>query len=169
MGQGPELAGGDARPTSVGMNRLPAFASRSLLSMARRFMDTEPSQVLGPDGDPYLRRWWLEKDRSTGSVYIHQMLRSDRDEEFHDHPSANLSIVLEGEMIEHTPEGITRWRAGDIVARRPEDRHRIEIEAPLITMWIMGPKVREWGFWRETEQGEEFVHSQDFFRERGYF
>lgn len=163
------LAGSGAHPTSRRMMKLPSFATVSLLCMAHRFMVQQASQILGPDGDPYLERWWLEKDNSIGSVYLHRMIRSDRDAEFHDHPADNLSIVLDGEMIEHTPDGVQKWGPGSMVARKAADRHRIEVRAPLITMWIMGPKVRDWGFWSDTEQGSEFIPAQEFFRQKGYF
>lgn len=152
------------------MDRLPQFAVVSLLAMARRFMRVEPSQILGKDDkDPYLLRWWLEKDVTLGSVYLHHMLRSDAEAEMHDHPSDNLTIMLDGEMNEHTEKGLIVRRPGDIVARRAEQRHRIELSAPIITMWVMGPKIREWGFWREQDGQDVFIHNQDFFRERGYF
>lgn len=146
---------------------LPPFVATSLMMLARRVMQAQPSQILGPDGDPYLERWWLEKDNREGSIYIHRMLRSDRDK-FHDHPADNLSIVLEGEMKEYTPEGVFLRGPGSLIARKAEDRHWIEIQAPLVTMWIMGPKIRDWGFWREGEAGEEFVPCQQYFREKGY-
>lgn len=152
------------------MNSLPPFAVVSMLAMARRFMRQEPSQILGRDEkDPYLLRWWLEKDPQLGSVYLHHMLRSDAENEKHDHPSDNLSIVLDGEMGEHTDEGFFIRKPGDIIARKAEQRHRIEIQSPIITMWVMGPKIREWGFWRKEGDQDVFIHNQDFFRERGYF
>jgi len=160
-----ELAEGAGHPTSSGMMQLPSFATTALLAFARRIMTTEPAQILGPEGDPYLRRWWLEKDAVTGSVYVHDMLRSDQDAEMHDHPGDNLSIVLDGEMIEHRPDGAVRHGPGTMVSRRAEDRHRIEIRDRLVTIFVMGERVREWGFW----EGDRFVPSQQFFSERGYF
>lgn len=156
-------------PKRHNMSALPSFAIVPLLAMARMVMQQQPSQVLGPEGDIYLRRWWLEKNPSEGSLYIHHMLRSDQDEEFHDHPAENLSIILKGQMIEHTPGGKHVWNAGDMVVRKAEDRHRVEIERPLITLWAMGPKIRDWGFWRESDGKSEFILSQEFFKEKGYF
>jgi hypothetical protein len=149
------------------MNKLPAFATAALLALARRYMEQEPSQVLGHQDDPYLRRWFLEKSRR-GSVYVHEMLRSDQDEELHDHPGDNLSIMLEGEMRERTPTGTRILLPGDMVERLATDRHRIEIDAPIVTLFIMGERRREWGFWTNDADGR-FVPSQEFFKERGYF
>lgn len=151
------------------MTAIPPFAVTALLAFARRIMLTEPSQVLGPDGDPYLLRWWLEKDRDEGSVYVHRMLRSDRDLELHDHPGDNLTILLDGEMHEHTRDGVTTHRPGAVVAREAATAHRIEIDAPTVTLWIIGRRTREWGFWEEGPQGPVFIPSQRFFEERGYF
>ena len=150
--------------------RLPPFATLALLSFAREVMVGEPSQILGADaGDPYLRRWWLSKS-ALDSVYIHQMLRSDAEEELHDHPAENLSILLDGCMREVTPQGVRVVEPGDIVARSSTDRHRIEIDAPTVSLFVMGERCREWGFWRKPDgTGADFVPASDFFRERGYF
>lgn len=91
---------------------------------------------------------------------------SDQDVELHDHPGDNLSILLHGEMKEETPDGVKIWTPGSIIARKAEDKHRILIDAPIITMWIMGERTRDWGFWTNNN---EFILSQDFFKERGYF
>jgi hypothetical protein len=147
------------------MEKLPNFATKALLVFARQVMTNPASQILGEESNPYLYRWWLTKSRDD-SVYIHKMMRSDQDVELHDHPGDNLSILLHGEMKEETPHGLRLWQPGSIIARKAEDRHRIVIEEPIITMWIMGPRTRDWGFWTENN---EFILSQDFFRERGYF
>lgn len=148
---------------------LPPFAVQALLLFCNRVMQTPPSQILGYEGDTYLHRWFLEKDKELGSVYVHEMIRSDVDQEFHDHPGDNLSIILSGTMIEHTPNGIFEWHPGSVIARKATDKHRVEIHDKLITMWIMGPRVREWGFWEQTPEGDKFIPSQDFFKMRGYF
>lgn len=149
------------------MNSIPAFAAAALLALAKRYMEQEPSQVLGHEDDPYLRRWFLEKSRE-GSVYVHETLRSDVDEELHDHPGDNLSLVLEGEMREVLPDGVRTLRPGDMVERLATDRHRLEIDKPVITLFIMGERYREWGFWSTGADGR-FVPSQEFFKDRGYF
>lgn len=146
------------------MNKLPSFAADAFLALARRYMQQEPSQILGDDGDPYLLRWYLEKTRQS-SVYVHRMLRSDRDPQLHDHPGDNLTIMLEGEMREVTPAGTRILTPGDVVTRNAADRHRIEIDAPITTLWIMGARVREWGFWFEDGS---FMPSREFFDLKGY-
>lgn len=156
------------------MQRMPDFAVASLLAMARAHMEGhEPSQVLGTEGDPYLERWYLHRDRAGGSVYLHRTLRSDNDPELHDHAWDNQTILLDGILVEELPGAVRRTlRPGDVIVRKAEDRHRLEIEAPTITLFTTGPWRKEWGFWHPdpaTEGGFRFVHNQDHFRMRGYF
>lgn len=91
------------------------------------------------------------------NAYIHQFRRSDKDT-VHDHPWRSLSIILDGWYLEHTPmyhhdlAGPTqtvRRNPGDIVPRwSPTAPHRIELaDGPVTTLFITGPKLREWGFW----------------------
>ena len=142
---------------------IPPFVTMALLSMADRIMESEPNQILEEYGEQYLQRWILEKHQMTGSVYVHRILRSDYDEELHDHPGDNLSIVLLGEMIEITEKGSRRLSPGTAVLRRSDERHRLELEEPVVTMWIMGERVREWGFW---DKDNNFTPSQEFFHKR---
>lgn len=132
------------------MHRLPSFAIAPLLMVAHRFMENEPSRVLGFE-DVYLRRWWLGRDDGKGNVYLHQMMRSDRDPEFHDHEyeGGSMSILLDGKMREYMPDGMRTLVPGDVVVRGPLDRHRIEIDQPTISIFITGPRDpdRNWGFW----------------------
>ena len=123
--------------------------------------------MLGAQEDPYLRRWFLDKSRDS-SVYVHHMLRSDQDEELHDHPADNLTIMLDGLMREVTPSGVRILHPGDIVERMATDRHRIEIDAPITTIFVMGERTRDWGFWTGGDD-DRFVPSQEFFKQRGYF
>ena len=146
------------------MNSLPAFAADAFLALARRYMEQEPSQVLGDHRDPYLLRWFLDKTRE-GSVYVHRMLRSDADPQLHDHPADNMSIMLEGVMREVTAHGVRVLTPGDVVVRAATDTHRIEIDAPITTIFVMGPRVREWGFWFDDGS---FMPSREFFDLKGY-
>lgn len=147
-------------------SRLPSFALSPLVALARRYMEQEPSQILGPDDDVYMRRWYLERDGEAkqGNVYLHETLRSDADIQMHCHPFDNMSIVLEGIVHEHTPDGVMRLVPGDIVVRRATDRHRLMIDAPVKTLFLTGTKIRDWGF-HDSEMG--YIPSQEFFRMRG--
>jgi hypothetical protein len=132
----------------------------------RRFLDwfavkRAPDFIIGND---YLLRWWLIPRNRWFNVYLHQFRRSDDDRALHDHPWWNVSIVLSGCYDEVTPTGTRRRGAGSIVFRNATARHRLEL--PIIgggitytwTLFITGPRVREWGFW--CPQG--FIHWRDF-------
>lgn len=113
----------------------------------------QPDRVIGGDARPYLLRWYLIPRNPVFNVYLHLFLRSDDDRALHDHPWANLSLLLRGRYLEHTiaAGGIERRQelaAGDW-RLRPSGRfaHRIElIDGPCWTLFVTGPRYREWGF-----------------------
>lgn len=118
----------------------------------------EPDFVIGPKDDPYLRRWWIIPRNRFFNIYLNQILRSDDDRALHDHPWWNLSLILKGGYYEHTPCGLcgsptcheTRVKhrvAGDVVFRGPKAAHRLVLTKPAWTLFITGPRIREWGFW----------------------
>jgi len=121
-----------------------------------------PDQIIGqePGRPDYLRRWLTIPKNRAGNSYLHLIGRSDDDRALHDHPWDNVSIIIDGRYIEHTPEGQFVRHPGDIVHRKATDRHRLELidGAPVTSLFIVGPKIREWGFW--CPQG--FVHWRDF-------
>ncbi|WP_408585959.1 hypothetical protein [Novosphingobium sp.] len=111
-------------------------------------------------GDDYLRRWWIIPRNESCNVYLHQINRSDDDRALHDHPWANTSYILSGGYIEHTPHGSFTRMAGDMIEREAPDLHRLECfpKIPCVSLFLTGPKVREWGF--QCPQG--WVRWQDF-------
>lgn len=135
------------------------YASLSeLQAWALTVMATPPDFVIGDD---YLRRWWIVPRNAACNVYLHEILRSDDDRALHDHPWDNTSYLLSGRYIEHTPEGSFMRQAGEVIQRRATDLHRLEViegEPPALSLFMTGPKVREWGFL--CPQG--WVHWEDF-------
>ena len=117
-----------------------------LQAWAREVMASrEPDFVIG---DNYLRRWWIVPRNDGCNVYLHEINKSDDDRALHDHPWANTSMLLFGSYVEHTPDGRFVRTADDVVAREAEAAHRLEVipgEA-AISLFITGPKVRDWGF-----------------------
>jgi hypothetical protein len=112
---------------------------------------------------PYLLRWFIKREEEgTGRrVYLHCFCRSDYDRALHDHPWSSTSIILEGEYLEHLQDGTVEHRkAGDVVSRSAEAQHRVELIGGrrCWTLFITGPKVREWGF--QCKDG--WVHNNDF-------
>ncbi len=131
--------------------------ARRLIAVSHR---RPPDFVIGRPDAPYLRRWWLIPRNRWCNVYLHHFLRSDDDRALHDHPWRwNCSVLLAGNYIEHTPDGARRRTRGALKLRIGPAPHRIELidAIPVWTLFVTGPKVREWGFhcergwrhWRE--------------------
>lgn len=114
-------------------------------------------EVVRPE---YLYRWYATPKNKLLSIYLHLFIGDDDDRALHDHPGPNLSIMLQGCMLEHMDGGKLRnLHKGDIIFRTATHRHRLTmVSDEAITLFIMGPKYREWGFWPEGK----FVHWKDF-------
>lgn len=124
-----------------------------------------PDFVIGNPADPYLERWWLLPRNRFFNVYLHHIRKSDDDRANHDHPWASLSLMLRGVLREYYCDD-----AGDIgcrllrrfrwVFRSPRFAHRLEVldEHGAWTLFMTGPKVREWGFWCK----DRWVHWKEF-------
>ena len=113
------------------------------LGRRRVILDRESSE-------PYLTRYYLFlKDRKwfPFNVFLHNFHKGDLDD-LHDHPWPYFTLILRGGYWEHTPGG-RFWRApGHFRFQTPTSLHRIELE-PGVNAWtlfIPGPKLREWGF-----------------------
>lgn len=160
------------------------------MNLALRFIERmtrrPPDVVIGGAERPYMRRWFVIPRNPVFNVYLHQFLRSDDDRALHDHPWANLSILLRGHYREHTiaaggVERVELFGAGDWRFRwTGRIAHRIELltvadyivtqpanRSPLScwTLFITGPRYRRWGF-HCPQQGwinwERFVAPDDY-------
>lgn len=112
-----------------------------------------PDVVIGGAATPYLYRWHIIPRNRVLNAYLHLFLRSDDDRALHDHPWANLSVLLRGQYVEHTIDagGIERRIVYGAVAWRLRLTgtlaHRIELfDGPCWTLFITGPRYRQWGF-----------------------
>lgn len=114
-------------------------------------------------GDDYMRRWWVLPRNEFANVYLHDIRKSDDDRALHDHPWQNTSVLLFGSYIEHTPEGTSVRKAGDVVHRPAHSQHRLEVipGERAISLFMTGAKEREWGF----ACGQGWVHWRDFTNE----
>ncbi len=154
-----------------------------------------PNFVVGADDPEgaYLRRWYLLPRNPVCNVYLHHFLRDDDDRALHDHPWAWASLLLRGSYTEHTIDagGIHRKHTrhvGSLKLSMPSRAHRIELlpmwwleetfdegcelyardpdaKAPCWTLFITGPRIREWGF-HCPEQG--WIHFQRFTKPGAY-
>ena len=122
-----------------------------------------PDFTIGDPDDPYLMRWFIVPRNRIFNIYLHRFLRSDHDFALHDHPWWNASWLLDGNYIEVVPldnadpSGLTisKYRsAGELLFRRADQAHRVQLHVdgtgrprPVWTLFLTGPKLREWGFW----------------------
>ena len=116
--------------------------------------------IPGPNGTIYMRRYYLWRSKTGGRwVRIHEILLSDEDRHFHDHPWDFTSFILSGGYTEHTPNGTTVHRPFSLIRRKAEDLHKLELTGPAWTFVVTGDKRRDWGF--QTENG--WIHWEKYF------
>lgn len=143
-------------------------AVKILSAFAAAVKRRDPDFVIGGQADPYLLRWWVIPRNNWFNIYLHEIRRSDDDRALHDHMYLNLSILIEGEYIEHTiaQGGVhhqRHFKAGDWTWRLPSKAHRLQVLGKrTTTLFITGPRVRQWGF--HCPQG--WVHWKKFVDER---
>lgn len=142
-------------------NRFTEWLAERLVKFARRKIQKAPSFVIGQDGDPYMKRWWVIPRNRLLNIYLHEFVRSDDPRALHDHPWASCSIALGevskeyyrwGEMIEiyNDKNEVEQTRPvsfGSIVFRGGKFAHRMVVPYPgFCTIFITGPRFRDWGF-----------------------
>ena len=101
------------------------------------------------------------------NIFLHKFLQGDPDE-LHDHPWPYLTIILKGGYWEVTPKG-RFWRGpGSFRFATPKSLHRVELEKGIHawTLFIPGPKIRDWGFivngkWMQNEKYFKWRVSKD--------
>ena len=119
----------------------------------RQWWRREPHLVVyTPEGEPYLVRWWIIPRNPLLNVYLHKFVRDDNDRALHDHPWVSLSILIKGTYVEHLERSSRTFHAPAVIPRGCPHPHRLELVGmmgardPVWTIFITGPKVREWGF-----------------------
>lgn len=141
-----------------------------LLRACFRVMNRRPPDMrIGGPERPYMLRWWLLPRNRWFNIYLHRFLRDDDDRALHDHPWPSLSVLLQGELIETwapqpelaaLPEHqrIRVNTVGSVIWRGPRFAHRLALPlnadlepTPAITLFVVGPRLREWGFWCAKE------------------
>jgi hypothetical protein len=105
----------------------------------------------------YMYRWTLLRLFGC-AAYLHKFVGEDWSLDKHDHPKRFISIGLRGEYTEHTPhphwgesfERVVFFRAPWVRTFSATHIHRLSgptPEEPCWTLVLVGPAVREWGFW----------------------
>lgn len=132
--------------------------------------------VRGDTGEVYLRRWWIIPRNNFFNIYLHNMLKDD-DAVLHDHMYISLSLVLTDGLTENfvrRPDRVWRkmeikdhvegWLAGTyfpmqsisehrdisegaLIYRSSRLAHQLVVQKPAWTIFITGPRIKEWGFW----------------------
>lgn len=120
----------------------------------------------------YLYRWFVIPRNRWANVYLHVFMRSDDDRALHCHPWCSVSFIIGATGYEEI-YARRKWYlfgpvvnyvrtipSGSIVFRRARFRHRIVLngDGMPVTLFLTGPRVREWGFW--CPKG--FVHWKKF-------
>jgi hypothetical protein len=108
-----------------------------------------PEEINGHERCPtYMYRWTVLSTRRF-KVYVHRFVADDWSRDLHDHPKRFVSIGLWGRYLEHGPAGRRReYRAPWFRTFPATHIHRVTLPAgDCWTLVIVGPPVREWGFW----------------------
>jgi hypothetical protein len=85
------------------------------------------------------------------AVCLHWINKPDPEPYLHDHPVSFLSVILRGGYIEYRLTNGRRYRRVNrwfnFIRATPYDCHTIiEVLPGTLTLALMGPKTREWGF-----------------------
>jgi quercetin dioxygenase-like cupin family protein len=110
-------------------------------------------------GGTYMDRWYVIPRNAGSNLYLHCLKQSD-EPIMHDHPWNSTSYIIAGGFTEHTPEGSFLRSPGDIVQRKAEDLHWLELQPGYqsVSLFFTGPKIRDWGF----QCGDRWVDWQTF-------
>jgi hypothetical protein len=112
----------------------------------------KPHVTIGVD---YLERWHVIPKNRLCNIYLHKFSGSDDDRALHCHPWWSVSFLLRGNLSEvyncdddgYRIEAVRQIKRFRPVMRRAKHAHRLELHSgPAYTLFITGPRVREWGF-----------------------
>jgi len=118
------------------------------------------------NNEPYLTRYYLflkERKWFPFNIFLHNFHKGDLDD-LHDHPWPFITFIIKGGYWEHTPNG-RFWRgAGTLRLASCYSLHRVELEpgVDVWTLFIPGPKLRDWGFLRKGE----WIQHEQYMREK---
>lgn len=102
-------------------------------------------------GTGYLLRWHLIPRNRWFNIYLHKFIGDDDERACHDHPWNSFSIRLRGQLREliRMDSGAEYWFLAPRFSYRPTTfAHRLKLvdNKPAWTLFITGPRVREWYF-----------------------
>ena len=110
-------------------------------------------EILSKEGAVHFRRYRLIST-PWFNLYLHQILKSDEDAHFHDHPWSFRSLILKGSYEEfwRCPPNFNathyrRYKAGEVVRHPAEDAHSITLVTPVVwTLVLTSGRTRVWGY-----------------------
>ena len=124
--------------------------------------------ICDDDGVPYLERYYFATIFGK-RIFIHRFMSSDPDRGLHDHPwSWAFSLILAGgynEIIKCNDDyvGIVYRSAPALNKLNGERFHRILMEPENFgktwSMFVHGPRVKDWGFMEYTAWDDRIVES----------
>ncbi len=144
----------------------------------------------GPNGKTVYLVRYMPIQSKYFCLYIHRFMRSDADDP-HDHPWNFFTYVISGGYDEvcyaKVPQqacnkngqyfaalwtkGMKRRERGTIAYRRATDVHQVvvdrnyemeEIKQAPFTLCLIGPRIREWGFWPLEELGSVWIDWREY-------
>lgn len=88
------------------------------------------------------------------AIYIHQILKSDEDQDMHDHPWNFTSVILEGSYMEAckiAPDfdsiHYRTYYSGDVIEHKAEDAHKLTLKSQEVwTLVLVSGRTRYWGY-----------------------
>lgn len=105
----------------------------------------KPDMDIGPG---YMHRWYIIPRNRYFNIYLHKIIKDDDDRALHDHPWWSLSVLLKGSLLEILQDRERHPVRFMPLLRSPTLAHRLEVvNGPVWTLFITGPRVREWGFY----------------------
>lgn len=134
--------------------------------LIRRAKRTPYRHIIGPDGTPYMERFWLFNPYAPESdgarrwwqfpigIRLHHILREDDDRgALHDHPWNARTFILRGwykevRMLDKSKDANIKRRAGETATLKYGEYHRITKVGPggVWTLFVTGRKRGTWGF-----------------------
>ena len=100
------------------------------------------------------------------SVCLHWLNKPDAEPYLHDHPVSFLSLILRGGYEEERAASrpgdavIVEHKWFNFIEASKDDCHRItDVKPGTVTLCLMGPKTREWGF----HTGSGWVGWKDYY------
>ena len=151
-----------------------------------RYQNKKPNFTIRIENDvDYLYRWWVIPRNKYFNIYLHKVVGDD-EPFFHDHPWNSVGIILKGEYVEWTPyeqnrfhklkrkltnaafsietlsQGNIKYRdityAHYLTVSKPDDRwYEGKVYEPVWSLFITGPKKRDWGFYNKQGVFENHV------------